>query len=742
MKIHRMTATFGGLEQAVLTPGEGLTVVEAPNEAGKSTWCAFLRAMLYGIPTKERDKQGYLAEKNRFRPWNGGALAGALELTWQGEEITLLRSARGSNPFGAFQAIYTATGQPVPGLTGENCGECLLGVPREVFERSALIGQDSLPVEGVPTLDSRIAALVSSGEEDVSFRNVERQLKEWRNRRRYNQTGLIPRMELELREAAALSARQADARRRAEDAAVRMDALEVERTRLTEERQAYRTAEEATQRARYEAALADCARAEQEERRLRMEIGAIPSREELREGQGQLAHLRSVEAGIRQAEQAVVQAGEAQAAAHAEVEADFFSSQPADAVWEQAVLDDAQLRRKRHTPLPIAILFFALLAAGLIVHRFFFPALPELAVAALVCGGLGIVLFIGSLALRARGKAQRRALLARYGVEDAQALLPRVGAYREKAVKAAAADRAGEAAAAALAQLTEERLALRASLLAMVHTFAPEVKEMFGVSAAISKALNLGEKQSNAATALSGAQRLLASLPIPKGEVEACHATEPRYSQEETERRLAETERALSALAATRAMAQGELNSTGDAAQLQAQIEALTSRLSIRQEELDALTLALTALEEADRELQTRFSPELNRRAGRWMERLTGGRYDTVSLRRDFAAFAKERDTVLPRESIALSRGTSDQLYLAVRLALCELILPEESAVPLVLDDALAFFDDARMALALQALAELGKTRQVILFTCHGREGAWVRNTPESGASCLQLPLQ
>lgn len=742
MKIRRMTATFGGLEQAVLTPGEGLTVVEAPNEAGKSTWCAFLRAMLYGIPTKERDKQGYLAEKNRFRPWNGGALAGTLELTWQGEEITLLRSAKGSNPFGAFQAIYTATGRSVPGLTGENCGECLLGVPREVFERSALIGQDSLPVEGVPTLDSRIAALVSSGEEDVSFHNVERQLKEWRNRRRYNQTGLIPRMELELREAEEAIARQTDARRRAEDAALRMDALEVERTRLTEERQTYLNAEEATQRAQYEVALADCVRAEQEERRLCMEMGAIPSREELRESQGKLAHLRSVEAGLRQAEQTVVQAGEAQEAAQAEVDADFFSAQSADAVWAQAVLDDAQLRRKRRTPLPIAVLLFALLAVGLIARFFFFPALPGLAVAALACGGLGIVLLIVSLVLRAHEKAQRCALLARYGVEGAEALLPRVGAYREKVAKAAAADRASEAAAAALTQLTEERLALRASLLAIVHTFAPEVKEMFGVSAAISKALNLGEKKSNASTALAGAQRLLASLPVPKGEAEECHTPEPRYSPEETARRLAETERALSSLTATHAMAQGERNSIGDAAQLQAKTEALTNRLSIRQEELDALTLALTALEEADRELQTRFSPELNRRAGLWMERLTGGRYDTVSLRRDFAAFAKERDNVLPRESIALSRGTSDQLYLAVRLALCELILPEESAVPLVLDDALAFFDDTRMALALQAMAELGKTRQVILFTCHGREGAWVRNTPESGALCLQLPLR
>ena len=56
MKIKKMTATFGTLDNAVLEPGDGLTVIAATNETGKSTWAGFLRAMLYGIDTRERDK--------------------------------------------------------------------------------------------------------------------------------------------------------------------------------------------------------------------------------------------------------------------------------------------------------------------------------------------------------------------------------------------------------------------------------------------------------------------------------------------------------------------------------------------------------------------------------------------------------------------------------------------------------------------------------------------------------------
>ena len=195
MKILKMRATFGKLQSAELALGEGLNVIEAPNEGGKSTWSAFLRAMLYGINTKERDRQGYLAEKNRYQPWSGAAMEGSVELLWQGRSVTLRRGPKGSTPFGRFEAVYTGTAELVPGLTGDNAGETLTGVPREVFERSAFVGQGGAAIDGAPALEARIAALASSGEEDVSYSQVERRLRDWLNRRKHNKTGLIPRLD-------------------------------------------------------------------------------------------------------------------------------------------------------------------------------------------------------------------------------------------------------------------------------------------------------------------------------------------------------------------------------------------------------------------------------------------------------------------------------------------------------------------------------------------------------------------
>ena len=71
MQIRHMEANFGRLSHAALDLQPGLNVITAPNESGKSTWCSFIRNMLYGLSTRTR---GALADKNRYAPWDGSAM--------------------------------------------------------------------------------------------------------------------------------------------------------------------------------------------------------------------------------------------------------------------------------------------------------------------------------------------------------------------------------------------------------------------------------------------------------------------------------------------------------------------------------------------------------------------------------------------------------------------------------------------------------------------------------------------
>ena len=130
----------------------------------------------------------------------------------------------------------------------------------------------------------------------------------------------------------------------------------------------------------------------------------------------------------------------------------------------------------------------------------------------------------------------------------------------------------------------------------------------------------------------------------------------------------------------------------------------------------------METLEQANDELQTRFAPQLAALAGQLLAQLTDARYDAVLLDRELHAEARQTGEPVTRQLLSLSGGTVDQVYLAVRLAICRLALGAD--VPVVLDDALVRFDDARVRAALALLRAEAGTRQILLFTCQGREQA------------------
>ena len=98
-----MTATFGKLQGRTLELQDGLNILQAPNETGKSTWCAFLLSILYGINSRERARAGFIADKNRYAPWSGTAMSGRMDCTADLGALTLTRTTRRqSSPMGEF----------------------------------------------------------------------------------------------------------------------------------------------------------------------------------------------------------------------------------------------------------------------------------------------------------------------------------------------------------------------------------------------------------------------------------------------------------------------------------------------------------------------------------------------------------------------------------------------------------------------------------------------------------------
>ena len=164
IQILKMTATFGRLDGETLELIPKLNILTAPNEAGKSTWAAFLTAMFYGIDTAERAKKGTLPAKTKYKPWNGKPMEGVMELLWDGRPVTIQRQSEGRTPMGKFTAYDTLTGETIPELTAENCGRMLLGTESSVFLRSAFIGQNAMAVSPDAGLEQRLAGLITAGD--------------------------------------------------------------------------------------------------------------------------------------------------------------------------------------------------------------------------------------------------------------------------------------------------------------------------------------------------------------------------------------------------------------------------------------------------------------------------------------------------------------------------------------------------------------------------------------------------
>ncbi len=734
MTILTMTATFGKLERAKLTCSEGLNLIHAPNEGGKSTWAAFYKAMLFGIDTRDRDKKGYLAPKNRYQPWSGSPMEGELTALWNGREIAIRRGPRGNTPFGSFSAVYTDTGEKIPDMTGENCGLMLTGVTREVFERSAFIGGDNLAVTQTPELERRIAALLTAGQEDVSFSQIQERLRGWLNRRKVNRTvGLIPKLEEELAQVEGSLEQLKEQTAHIAQVERACVALRRQHAELEGEMELHRQLAQKDLNVRfaqaelaYEQAKAHLEKLEREFAR----FGELPSKEELKKVQFDLQYLKVLDEEIKAAQTELEQAEEAYVQAQIAAQNDHFAGLSAQEAHEAVTADQLQhqtllTRSAKGKKWVAPLMLLGLLALGAGVGAYFCfgqtqPLYPA------VGGGVFLLLAVLALVRSSAGKkalAQAAAIPTKYGAGSMEELAALLSDYEACCAKAQGCADHAKTVRGALSDLQARKENSRTDIFAFVHTFAPEVKELFGCSAALSRALGLDHEYAAARERLE--QRRLHRDDLAAQGGQSCQTLELLHAPERTEE---ETKAALAKLTALLAEGEQALNhalgrqqAMGDPAALFARKDELEGELTRRRTEYQALNLALEELAKANDALSQRFSPQLNTLTGRYFAYLTADRYDRVTLDRDLEGETAQTGAVRPHSALFLSRGATDQLYLAVRLAVCALCLPQ--GVPILLDDALTTFDDSRLRLALFLLRELGEQRQILLFTCQKREG-------------------
>ena len=292
MKIYSMTATFGKLENETLTLQPGLNILHAPNEWGKSTWCAFLVSMLYGIETRVHTTKAAIADKERYAPWSGAPMAGRIDLNWNGRDITIERSSKGRSIFGVFRAYETDTGLEVPELTATNCGQMLLGVEKSVFLRAGFLKLTDLPVTQDEALRRRLNAIVTTGDESGTADTLAQKLKDLKNRCRLNKsTGLLPQAEAQQAQLQSKLTELTQLREQSAQMEQRLQELDQHHKALLNHKTALAHAANRAYQEKLTAAETALALAQEKEQQLQAQCAQLPSADE---AERQLLRLRQL----------------------------------------------------------------------------------------------------------------------------------------------------------------------------------------------------------------------------------------------------------------------------------------------------------------------------------------------------------------------------------------------------------------------------------------------------------------
>lgn len=143
MKIVRLhIENFGKFSNFDISFADKINQFVYENGWGKSTLCAFIKVMLYGMDAKGR-KKDFQSERSKFEPWQGGNYGGSLTFKVNEKEYQIFRFFGKSPEEDKFQLLDLET-NAISKKFSQNLGEELLGIGKDSFSISAFFAQSGI----------------------------------------------------------------------------------------------------------------------------------------------------------------------------------------------------------------------------------------------------------------------------------------------------------------------------------------------------------------------------------------------------------------------------------------------------------------------------------------------------------------------------------------------------------------------------------------------------------------------
>lgn len=755
---------FGGLRNFSLSFSDGINVIFGNNESGKSTVIAFIRFMFFGFSKRRPDES--LSDGERSFSWENGLADGSMTAQ-KGQRIYRIeRREQVGTPIKYLQIFDEETGHPLP--KNESPESLFFGFPSQVFDSTCCIRQFRSGQIYGKNLTASIENLLLSGDETIDAKRAAEKLEKARIAllHKNGNGGEIHRLGEEI---IAMNARLSEARA-ASDALRETEAesntlkseIAVAKKALESAEADAKAAAEAVVLARFNALHEDQKRISEQEtivKRLRAEYAE--------NGTGSAAErIRDLEAEA----EALEEYDRRRFLAEAEMKKYASDEPPYDPVLSKAaasVLAQGGSKSVLHRASILSgqIKKSEMLSRAAFVSAFCFALLFLLLAIFLHTAALlvvGIILFplfftVGFLLLRRKRSTESTLehYLAGFGftatstdssaafaeyVKRAFGEAERARAYHDR--RTAASEGLNESLSVlrnrrALivrrfpADFSRESEVNPASLRAAAQKYRAAQSRLAHAEETLALLLDgyrtsknaLAEYDETALRAKFSARRIAGTAGNEASYREKCVRARERLQALEERQHI--TERRLSALEAT----------CGDPPEkLVSLIEEKNAEHSRLEALHRAIVLASESLEAARTGLKSRVTPRLRSSAGQYLSEISGGKYASISVGTDFTPSAEENGRLHPSD--AFSGGTSDAMYLSLRLSLCDLFSAPEDPLPLFLDEALSQLDDTRAAAMLRILGKRSENGgQILLFTCHTREQTLLSETKATGLS-------
>lgn len=699
-KLH--IKTFGAIKDKTIDLKSGINLFYGANESGKSTVCAFIEAMLYGM-NKPKKNELRTDIRKKYLPWDTSRASGSMEFVKDDVKYIIERSFAKTKAGDKATIRYLDNWEECLSISPDDLGQFLFGLNEESFVRTIFVGQLSTKIWGKDDDILKILSnLSSTGTEDASFSQIYKTLEDAKFSVKPKQTAKSIMRDLEEKKSALEKEKEdvLSANIRLKDAIYENNLIDADISNLKKEIDDLIAEKEKSRK--YEKFLAD--------KKISDNILRLSKRKEDEEAEllKKQERLNSISCDCCDLDEELI-TDAVNDAEKIRSKIDKIEKNNAGLADKKLLLDEFIMKKQdydkkaKKTPLIfISVLFAVSLALSVVYLPFAIFSIVFLLLFAFSAFSINKSKKLsGEATLKIKEieenilKAENNDELLRFKNEEAQI-------YKAHGV----------------------------SCFAQLQALKTKAFETNSALQIIKKEINmLAESIKKTENDISQSKEMLSSLDDAEFARPFDVVEKDLQDKNDTFLNLSNRKKELEY------KIENETKGLKTIDVLESELMTISDEIAHYNSVYDSLSIAISVLLECEEEIKSGFTPELLSYICDTLKTLSNEKYSEIKLSDTYEARVLEPKANIIVDAENLSGGTLDLIYIAVRVGLLKALF--QNNVPLlILDDTFLQLDDERQKSAISFLFK-EKIGQSIYFTCHSD----IKNTFSKNGSFNKISL-